>query len=163
MNLIYFPVLYAILKQHSMMKLTRLRYATLRICSGLKCLRLYCLRLDGAYRRGLKRRMLIMVLSLQKPSEIFLSAFSYAFSHFPRSLLLIMSITSTTTRGFFWLAVSFRLPAISWALTPPIEIYSNRNTLTNTSADPLISLQAQSNLSTVANQTTFLSLTAPTR
>ena len=82
MNLIYFPVLYAILKQHSMMKLTRLRYATLRICSGLKCLRLYCLRLDGAYRRGLKRRMLIMVLSLQKPPEIFLSAFSYAFSHF---------------------------------------------------------------------------------
>ena len=35
MSLILFPVLYAILKQHSTMKLTRLRYATLRICSAV--------------------------------------------------------------------------------------------------------------------------------
>ena len=65
------------------MDLIRFMYATLRMCSGLKCLRLYCLRLDGAYRRGLKRTMLIMVLSLLKSSEISLSAFSYAFGRFP--------------------------------------------------------------------------------
>lgn len=57
-------------------------YATLRMRSSLKLPRLYYLGLDGAYRRDLKRTMLKTVLSLLQPSEISLSAFPYAFSHF---------------------------------------------------------------------------------
>ena len=57
------------------MDLPRLIYATLRMRSSLRCLRLDYRRLDGAYRRELKRAMLKMVLSLLQPSQIFIFAF----------------------------------------------------------------------------------------
>ena len=89
--------------------------------------------------------------------------FCTALATIPHSLLSIMSIRATTTCSFFWLTVYFHWSAISWALTPPLEICSNGITSTNSSADQSISLQAQSNLSTVANQTSLLSSTAPIR
>ena len=75
------PVFYEILNYNFMMDLPSLMYATLRMRFSLKCLRLYCLRLDGAYRRKLKRAMLKMVLLLLQPSKIFLSAFFHSCSH----------------------------------------------------------------------------------
>lgn len=106
--------------------------------------------------------MLKMVLPLLQPFEI-LQLLCTFLATYPTSLVSIMSFTTTGTLGFFWLAVSSQWSAVSWALTPPIEIHSNGKTLKNSSADKSISLQIQSNLSTIANQTTFLSSTASKR
>ena len=74
----FFIVFFETLNYHSLVNSRSLMYATLRMRPSLECLRLYCLRLDGAYRRELKRAMLKMVLSLLQPSKICLSAFLYS-------------------------------------------------------------------------------------